>query len=121
MPENLVDLISSFFYFYKKNSIEEMEINETVQLSSFHADKIDTVLIKYMGVNTIKTDLGSINTYILAPVVEKGKLLKRSDGLKIYISCEKKVPVLLDFDMKVGSLRAALRSYKIDGVEQVTK
>lgn len=121
MPENLVDLISSFFYFYKKNSLEDMEINETVQLSSFHADKIDTVSIKYMGINTIKTDLGSINTYVLAPVVEKGKLLKRSDGLKIHISCEKKVPVLLDFDMKVGALKAVLRSYKIDGVEQVTK
>lgn len=121
MPENMVDIISSFFYFVNKYNLDEMEKNEVVQLSSFHADKIDTVSIKYMGLDTIKTDLGKINTYVLAPVVDKGKLLKRSDGLKFFISQEKKVPVLLEFDMKVGSLRAVLRSYKIDGVEQVTK
>jgi hypothetical protein len=98
-----------------------MEINNIVELSSFHADKIDTVLIKFGGIEKIKTDLGEVHTYVLAPVVDKGKLLKRSDGLRFYISKEKKVPVLLDFEMKVGSLRAVLKSYKIDGVEQVAK
>ena len=121
MPENMVDLISSFFYFIKKNKIEEMETNEKVSLASFHADKIDTVSIRYLGTNTIKTNLGQIKTYVLAPVVDKGKLLKRSDGLKFFISKEQKIPVLLEFDMKVGALRAVLKSYKIDGVEQVAK
>lgn len=121
MPENTVDIISSFFYFVKTNNIDEMEMNNVVQLASFHADKIDTVSIKFGGINRIKTDLGKVNTYVLAPVVDKGKLLKRSDGLKFFISQEKKVPVMLEFEMKVGSLRAVLKSYKIDGVEQVTK
>lgn len=121
MPENMVDLISSFFYFINKNSIEEMTTNAQVTVASFHADKIDTVSIKYIGTERIETDLGKINSYVLTPVVDKGKLLKRSDGLKFYISKEKKIPILLEFDMKVGSLRAVLKSYKIDGVEQVTK
>lgn len=121
MPENMVDLISSFFYFVKTNKIEEMQTNEQVTLISFHADKIDTVSIKYLGDKRVKTDLGQINSYVLAPVVDKGKLLKRSDGLRFYISKEQKIPLLLEFNMKVGSLRAVLKSYKIDGVEQVTK
>ncbi len=73
-----------------------------------------------MGEILIETDLGKINTLILSPIVDKGKLLKRSDGLKFFISKEKKVPVLIEFDMKLGALKAELRSYKIDGKEQIT-
>jgi hypothetical protein len=121
MPENMVDLISSFFYFVNKNSVEDMKASDIVTLASFHADKIDTVSIKFIGDEVIKTDLGKVDSYVLAPVVDKGKLLKRADGLKFYISKEQKIPVKLEFDMKVGSLRAVLKSYKIDGIEQVTK
>lgn len=121
MPENMVDIISSFFYFVNNNTIEEMETSEVTTLASYHADKIDTVSIKFVGDEVIKTDLGKVESYVLAPVVDKGKLLKRSDGLKFYISKEQKIPIKLEFDMKVGALRAVLKSYKIDGVEQVTK
>jgi hypothetical protein len=69
----------------------------------------------------VKTDLGEIKTYVLVPSVDKGKLLNRSDGVRFFISKEKKIPVLLEFDMKLGQLKALLRSYKINNVEQVTK
>jgi len=121
MPENLVDILSVFFYFINKHLIDDIESGKTVTLPTFHADKIEDVTIKYLGKEVTKTDMGKINTYILAPVVNKGKLLKRSDGLKFFISQEYKVPVLLEFDMRVGALRAILKSYKIDGIEQATK
>jgi hypothetical protein len=120
MPDNMVDLISSFFYYVNQKKIEELPTGNEFKLSMFHADKIDTVTVKYLGANSIDTDLGTIDTYVLAPVVDKGKLFKRSDGLRFYFSKEKKVPVLLEFEMKVGALRAVLKSYKIDGIEQVT-
>lgn len=119
MPENVVDLTSAFFYFINKYQMEGMEINNTISLTTFHADKIDTVSIRYLGLDVIKTKLGNINSYVLLPVIDKGKLLKRSDGLKFFMSKEKKIPVMLEFDMRVGALRAVLKSYKIDGVEQV--
>jgi len=65
--------------------------------------------------------LGRIDCYILSPIVDKGKLLNRSDGLKLYISKQNKIPVLLEFDMKAGTLRAVLKSYNIDGAEQTAK
>jgi hypothetical protein len=113
-------LISAFFYFVNKQLINNFEIGNQFTLPTFHADKISDVTIKYLGETTTETDLGDIKTYILAPIVDKGKLLNRSDGLQFYISKEKKIPVLLVFDMKIGALRAYLRSYKIDGVEQIT-
>lgn len=121
VPHNLVDIISVFFYFINTNDLDNYGQGFTVTLPTFHADKISDVTIKYMGDITIETELGKINTLILAPIVDKGKLLKRSDGLQFYISKSNKVPVLIEFEMKLGTLKAELRSYKIDGVEQITK
>jgi hypothetical protein len=90
-------------------------------LPTYHGDKISDVSIKYVGESNVKTDLGEINTYVLVPSVDKGKLLNRSDGVRIFISKEEKIPVLLEFDMKLGQLKAVLRSYKINNVEQITK
>ncbi|HKL32466.1 MAG TPA: DUF3108 domain-containing protein [Tangfeifania sp.] len=120
-PENLVDIVSVFFYFINNHLMENIEKGEKVSLPTFHADKIDTVSVQYQGDRMIKSDLGEIDTYVLAPTVDKGKLLNRSDGLKFFISKESKLPVLLEFDMRVGALRAILQSYEIDGEEQVSK
>ena len=120
-PDNLVDIVSVFFYFINNYLVEDIQHGEKVTLPTFHADKIDTVAVQYRGERKIKSDLGEIDTYVLSPTVDKGKLLNRSDGLQFYISKDTKLPVLLEFDMRVGALRAVLQSYKVDGEEQVSK
>ncbi len=121
VPHNLVDIVSVFFYFINNHLMADIETGEKVTLPTFHADKISDVTVQYLGERRIETDLGNIDCHVLAPVVDKGKLLKRSDGLQFFISKKTKLPVLLEFDMKVGALRAVLQSYTIDGVEQVAQ
>ncbi len=121
VPHNLVDIISVFFYFINKHLDDNIGQGTAITLPTFHADKISNVTIKYMGETKIETELGKIDALILAPIVDKGKLLKRSDGLAFYISKDTKFPVLIEFEIKLGTLKAELRSYKIDGVEQITK
>ncbi|MBT3384144.1 MAG: DUF3108 domain-containing protein [Prolixibacteraceae bacterium] len=121
VPANLLDIVSVFFYFINNHVTEKMETSEKVTLPTFHADKISDVSVKYIGSQKIETGLGETDCYVLAPQVDKGKLLNRADGLKILISKDNRVPVLLEFDMRVGALRALLKSYKINGVEQITK
>lgn len=75
-------------------------------------------MVKFLRSETIQTDIGKVNCYVLNPTVNKGKVLKRSEGIHFYISTEKKLPVLITFDMRVGSLKAVIKSYTIDGVEQ---
>lgn len=120
VPHNLVDIISVFFYFINNHLFDNIGQGHAVTLPTFHADKISDVKIKYMGETTVETEMGRINSLILAPIVDKGKLLKRSDGLRFFISKDKKVPILIEFEMKLGALKAELRSYRIDGVEQIT-
>jgi len=65
--------------------------------------------------------MGMVDCYVLSPIMEKGKMLKRADGISFYISKEGKFPVQLDFETKVGTLKAVLQSYKINGKEQIKK
>jgi len=115
-----VDILSVFFYFINKHLVDDIGHGQAITLPTFHADKIENVTIKFMGEKKIETELGKIETCVLAPIVDKGKLLKRSDGLRFYISKDTKAPILIEFEMKLGTLKAELRSYKINNVEQIT-
>jgi len=117
VPENLVDLVSVFFYFIHKNPFEDLSSGDGVTYPTINADKISDVAITYLREEKIKTDIGTVNCYVLTPTVRKGRVLERSDGVKFYISKEEKIPVYVEFAMRVGALKAVIKSYKVDGVE----
>lgn len=121
VPNNINDFLSVIFYYTKNFLDKDAKPGKSVTLPNYHAGKVSTITIKYLGDKKISTALGELNTSILTAVVEKGKVLNSSDGLRFYISKDKKIPVALEFDLKVGGLKAVLKSYKINNVEQVTK
>ena len=121
VPENLLDIVSVFFYFINNYLEEGMQQGLQVTFPTYHGDDISDVTVKYMGDQVVQTKNGNVECYLLAPVVDKGKVLKRSDGLQFLVSKDTKLPILLEFDMRVGSLRAELQSYQINGKEHVFK
>lgn len=118
MPHNLVDIISGFFYFVNNNPFTYLQAGDAVNYSVYHAEKIMPVSIKFLREEVIKTDIGEINCLVLAPIIEPSKLFSRSDAIKIYISKEKKSLVYIELETTFGSLKAVMKSYIIDGVEQ---
>lgn len=119
VPHNLTDFLTVFFYFVKNNLLNDIELNKAVILPTLHGHEISMIKIKCDGIEMIETKMGTIECYVISPIIEKGKVLKRADSIKLYISKEGKFPVLLEFETKVGILRAILQSYKIDGEEQI--
>jgi hypothetical protein len=119
VPHDLTDFLTVFFYYVKQNMSGEINLNKTIEIPTLHGHEISLIKIKYDGTETIECKMGTVECYVLSPVLEKGKVLKRADGIKLYISKEGKIPVQLDFETKVGTLRAILQSYKINGREQI--
>ena len=59
---------------------------------------------------------------MVTPAVPKGKLLKGSDDLKIYITKdENRLPIYAEFELVLGALKCELDSYKINGINQMVK
>ncbi len=119
VPKNLVDILSVFFYFTNSGYLEKLNSGEIITIPVFNADEITDVKIQFEGFKTVKTGKGDIECYVIAPQADKGKEIMGSNGLKFYISRKNKLPVLFEFDMKIGVLRAILKSYTVDGKEEV--
>jgi hypothetical protein len=119
VPHNLSDLLTVFFYFVKQNMLSEIDGNKTLIIPTIHGHEVQNIKIKYDGIQMVESKMGMVECYVLSPLVDKGKVLKRADGVKLFISKDSKIPVQLDFETKVGTLRAVLQSYKINGKEQI--
>ena len=92
VPENLLDLISVFFYFVHKNPFENLQPGDAVIYPTINADKISDVAIRYLRDEKIKTDVGKVDCHVLTPTVRKGKVLEKSDGVRFFLSKEEKIP-----------------------------
>jgi hypothetical protein len=119
VPHNLTDFLTVFFYYIKHQMNENSDPNRELTLPTLHGHDIQQIKIKNSGKEMVETKIGMVECYVVSPLVEKGKVLKRADGIKLYISVDDKFPVQLDFETKAGTLRALLQSYKINGKEQI--
>jgi hypothetical protein len=118
-PPNLTDFLTVFFYFVKNYPLDTMDEKKVTELYTLHGHEVSMIKVKSAGTEMVETKMGMVDCYVLTPVMEKGKVLKRADGVRFYISRDGKFPVQLDFETKVGTLRAVLQSYKINGREQI--
>lgn len=120
VPHNLNDLVSVFFFIRQNKYFEDMLAGEKVEIPVFHGDDLFLMHLEYLGTETINTKIGKKICYVVSPKVPKGKLLKGSDGLRIYITKdENRLPIYAEFDMLIGSLKCELDEYKINGVNQM--
>lgn len=122
VPHNVNDLVSVFFYIRQNKYFEDLLAGKNIQIPVFHGDELFLMQLKYIGIKTIETKIGPKQCYVVTPQVPKGKLLKGSDDLRIYITKDKnRLPIYAEFDLMLGSLKCELESYKINGVNQMTK
>ena len=120
VPHDIVDFLTAFFYLRNNDYLNKLDVGEEFTIPVFHADDYFMMTAQYLGTETIKSELGRKECHVISPRVDKGKLLKRSNGLKFYITKDQaRIPLLLEFDMKIGALKCELYSYKRDGVEQI--
>jgi hypothetical protein len=122
VPDKVNDLVSVFFYIRQNMYFDDLLAGKRVQVPVYHGDELFMMELKYIGTETINTKIGRKQCYVVTPVVPKGKLLKGSDDLKIYITKdENRLPIYAEFELVLGALKCELDSYKINGVNQLVK
>lgn len=120
VPDNVNDLVSVFFFIRQNQYFESMLAGKRIEIPVFHGDELFLMHLEYLGTKTIDTKIGKKLCYVVSPKVPKGKLLKGSDDLKIFITAdENRLPIYAEFNLTLGSLKCELDSYKIRGVNQL--
>jgi len=122
VPDKVNDLVSVFFYIRQNQYFEDLLAGKRVQIPVYHGDDLFLMELQYIGIETINTKIGRKECYVVSPKVPKGKLLKGSNDLKIYITKDKnRLPIYAEFELVLGALKCELNSYKINGVNQMVE
>lgn len=110
---NVQDMVSTFYYLRNKLDIDALKVGDTVDLDMFFDSENYGFKLKYLGEETINTDLGKIKAIKFRPYVMAGRVFKEEESLTLWVSKDKnKVPLRIKADLSVGSLRADLEAFK---------
>lgn len=112
VKKNIFDLISAFYYFRSNYASENMTNIKSVTFTTFCEDITWDLTIRYAGKETIKTMFGPKECLIFMPVTEVGVYFRTTDDMTIWVTNDqKKIPVKMHVDLKVGSITADLFNY----------
>ena len=111
VPENVQDMTSAFYY-ARTMDFSNAKAGDVFQFPCFVDDTVWPLRIKYIGKETINSDIGKIRCIKFHPVVQKGRVFKKEEDMTAWISDDKnKIPVRAEAKIAVGSVKMDLTEY----------
>ena len=112
VPENIQDMISSFYY-ARCLDYSNAAPGQVFNISSFVDNQVFPLQIKFVGRETIKTEVGKIRCLKFRPVLQKGRIFKHEEDLNVWITDDKNhIPIRAQAEILFGSLKMDLISYQ---------
>jgi hypothetical protein len=111
VPENIHDIVSVLYYFRRTN-LSNLKEGDIIKVQTYFGDELFPVILRFMGKETIKIHLGSVQTLKFAPVTEVGRMFKTEDDMLIWFSDDaSRIPVRIKMSLTVGSVKCDLIEY----------
>lgn len=109
---NMQDMLSAF-YFARNLDLSAAKPGEIYAINCFMDKEVWPLKVKFIGRETITTELGTFKCLKYRPIVQKGRVFKHEEDLNIWITDDKNhIPILGQADVVVGSIKAELKDYK---------
>lgn len=113
VPHIIQDILSSLYYCRRFEFNDDLQTGEIIDVGTYFGDELYPLKMKYMGIETIKTKNGKIESYLFHPITEVGRAFETEDDMKLWISRDKnRIPALIKMNLKVGSFVVELIEYK---------
>ncbi|MBK6521338.1 MAG: DUF3108 domain-containing protein [Sphingobacteriaceae bacterium] len=112
VPSGIQDMVSAF-YTARSLDLSNAKPGDLFSLNRFVDKEIWPVKIKFIGRETIKTDIGKFKCLRFRPVVQKGRIFKSEDDLNVWISDDKNhIPMRVQANIIIGSIKMDITSAK---------
>ena len=112
IPAEVQDIVSGFYYLRTLN-YDKFKVGDKFTVKGFFDEEVFDMVVTYNGRETVDTRAGSFRTIKLVPKMPKNKLFKGEDAVTVYLSDDRnKIPVLIQANMFVGSLKVDLYEHK---------
>jgi hypothetical protein len=106
------DIISALYY-ARTIDFASANVGDSFPLSVYLDYEIYNLDFKYMGIETIKSDLGKIKCYKIRPRLVVDRVFNTEEDMTIWVSADKnKIPVRVQTNIKVGSLKVDITSFE---------
>ena len=107
-PEDIRDVIAGFMVF-RLVDLSTYRNGEVFTINGFYEDEGYKIDVIYQGIETIKTDHGTIRCYKVKPVVPKNHVFKGRDAVNIWLSTNSSTSIIrIRVKMFVGNLQIDL-------------
>lgn len=108
VPAYCQDLLSAFYY-ARTLDLENLALNDTVSINTFFDNENYPLMIKYIGKDTLDSDIGDIRCLKFRPLLQVGRVFKEEEDMTVWISDDpNKVPVRVQANVVVGSIKMDL-------------
>ena len=111
MPAYVQDLVSAVFY-ARTLDLDKAFVGQTFPLDVYIDQEIYNLKFKYLGTETIKTDLGKVKCHMLRPQLVVDRVFRDEEGMTVWVSADaNKIPIRVKTDIYVGSLKIDITSH----------
>jgi hypothetical protein len=112
IPDNAQDIVSGFYYLRTLN-YDRMRVGDKIDVQGFFDEENFNMQVTFQGREVVSTKAGDIRAIKLVPKMPKNKLFNGENAIAVYLSDDKnKIPVLIQAEMFVGSVKINLYEYK---------
>ncbi|MBC7383797.1 MAG: DUF3108 domain-containing protein [Bacteroidia bacterium] len=106
------DIVSAI-YFARSTDMSNAKIGDIFPVNFYMDGENYLLRFKYSGREIIKTDAGTFKALVIKPQLIQGRVFKDEEALTLWVTDdENKLPLLVETDIFVGSIKAELVSYK---------
>jgi hypothetical protein len=112
VPSGIQDMVSAF-YSARNLDLSNAKEGDLFTLNCFLDKEIWPLKIKFVGRETINTDIGKYRCLKFRPIVQKGRIFKKEEDLNVWISDDKNhIVIRAQADVLVGSIKMDIASVK---------
>src|SRR6185503_2832292 len=105
VPPGIQDMVSAF-YTARSLDLSNAKPGDLFSLTCFVDKELWPLKIKFIGRETIKTDIGKYKCLRFRPVVQKGRVFKNEEDLNVWISDDKNhIPMRVQANVVIGSIK----------------
>ena len=109
---NSQDMLSALFY-ARNLSKDSLRQEGLLTIPIFMDEENFFLEILYLKNEMVKTDFGLVNCMVFKPRMQKGRVFRDGEKMKVWISDDKnRLPIKIETEIWAGTIRALLVNYK---------
>ncbi|HYH55273.1 MAG TPA: DUF3108 domain-containing protein, partial [Anseongella sp.] len=111
IKKNTLDVISAFYY-ARSLDVSRMKPGDSFELFYFIDDEEYSMVIKYLGKESVRTDFGKLECLKFTPSLIAGRIFRDDSDMFLWITNDaNRIPVKAKVEILIGSITLELKGY----------